>query len=209
MSDPGTVAAVLAAGYLLGSIPVGLLVSLVAAGTDLRESGSGRTGTTNALRALGPAAASVVLVLDVAKGAAAVLLARALYAGDGSEWVAAGAGLAAVIGHVWPVFIGFRGGRGVATGGGALLALLPIAVPVPAAVLVAVILAWRYVSLGSISAAVSMPLVVAVLLFWDLAVLAHLAFAVALATLVVAVHADNIARLRSGTERRIGRRGAS
>lgn len=208
MTDPLIAAVLLMAGYLLGAIPVGLLVGRLTRGTDLRETGSGRTGTTNALRALGPAAAAVVLLLDIAKGAAAVLLARWLYPGAEAEWIAAGAGLAAVIGHVWPVYIGFRGGRGVATSGGALLALLPAAVPLPALLMVALIAATRYVSLGSISAAVAMPLVVAVLVALQVAEVAHLAFAVAVAIVVVGAHADNIARLRAGTERRIGNREA-
>jgi acyl phosphate:glycerol-3-phosphate acyltransferase len=209
MSDLLGGALLVLAGYLLGAIPVGVVVSRLVAGTDLRYAGSGRTGTTNALRALGPAAAGVVLVLDVAKGAAAVVLARWAFTGDAVEWVAAGAGVAAVIGHVWPVFIGFRGGRGVATGGGAALALVPLAVPVPAALLVAVTAASRYVSLGSLSAALAMPLVVAVLVAMEIALVPHLLFAMAVAVLVVAVHADNITRLRSGTERKIGQREAS
>ncbi len=111
-------------GYLLGAIPFGLIIGRLTKGIDLREYGSHRTGATNALRTLGTRAAAAVFALDVAKGVAAVLLARLVFAGDPMvEWAAALAGLAAIVGHNWSAFIGFTGGRGVATSAGALGAM--------------------------------------------------------------------------------------
>ena len=117
----------IAAGYLIGAVPFGVLVGRVA-GVDPRLAGSGRTGATNLLRTVGPAGAIAVLVLDVLKGVAAVLLAAWLYRGSGAGWIAAASGVAAIIGHIRSVFIGFRGGRGVATAAGGMLALAPLAV---------------------------------------------------------------------------------
>ena len=170
------------------------------------RSGSGRIGTTNALRTLGPALAVLVLLLDLGKGALAVLagawLADAL--GSASAWPAALAGVAAVLGHIRSVFIGFGGGRGVATGGGAMLALAPLTmVPV---ILVFLVLVWRtrYVSLGSIGAAVTLSLAAAVLYALDLAGLPVVVAAASIGLLVILSHADNIERLRAGTERKLG-----
>ena len=143
-----TVAAVLVlGGYLLGSIPTGLWLGSALAGIDIRRGGSHRTGATNVQRQLGTRAAVAVLAIDFAKGALAVLAVRAF---TGNEYIAALAGLAAVIGHVWPVFAGFRGGRGVATGGGAIIALAPLALALTLATLAVVVALTRYVSLGSV-----------------------------------------------------------
>ena len=191
-------------GYLLGSVPFGLIVSKRAAGNDLREFGSGKTGFTNSLRVLGLRRSVPVLAGDLLKGAAAALL-PLLCSGD--EWARAAGGLAAVIGHVWPLFAGFRGGRGVLTGAGVLLALNPLAAlaVLPAAGLV--ILTTRYVSLASITACA-----LAGVLFPALAATNHIpwAFAVAAAagaSLIIAAHHDNISRLLAGTERKLGRGG--
>lgn len=192
-------------GYLVGAIPSGVMIGRLR-GVDPRGAGSGRTGTTNALRTLGPGLAALVLLLDVAKGVIAVLggawVARAL--GGDSGWCAATAGVAAVVGHVRSVFIGFGGGRGVATGGGAILVLAPLALL--AALPAFALLVWRtrYVSLGSIAAAVVAPLAAAALFTLGRAT-AEAVVAIALIGLVVVVaHADNIDRLRNGTERRFG-----
>ena len=200
-------AALLVLAYLIGALPFGLLVGRFAGGVDLREHGSGRTGATNALRTLGLPAAVLVFALDIGKGAAEVLLARWLYqAGPAGspDWVAAGAGLAAVIGHVRSVFIGFTGGRGVATFTGATLVLAPLVVAILLPVFGIVVGRWRYVSLGSISVAFLAPLITLVLGVTGQASVAVAVFAVLAAAIVVAAHADNIARLRAGTERRIG-----
>jgi glycerol-3-phosphate acyltransferase PlsY len=178
---------------------------------DLRDLGSRRTGATNALRTLGSGWAGVVLLLDVGKGLAAVLLARQLYqAGPpGSpEWVAAAAGLGAVVGHNWSAFIGFRGGRGVATTGGGLLALAPLAVTIVVPLMLIVLWRTRYVSAASLVGAVAaVPASVALALVgaggWP-----AVGYALVAGAIVVASHADNIARLRTGTERRIGEKEA-
>jgi glycerol-3-phosphate acyltransferase PlsY len=194
-------------GYLLGAIPFGLIIGRVARGIDIREYGSHRTGATNALRTLGARAAAFVFVLDVAKGVAAVLLARTLFGSDPLvEWAAAAAGLAAVVGHNWSVFIGFTGGRGVATSTGALGALAPLALLVLAPVVVLVIWRSRFVSLGSITGSLLSPFAVAAFALADLAPLPAIAYAAAAGLLVTAAHSDNIARLRAGTERRIGQK---
>ncbi len=197
-------------GYALGALPVGVIVARLYGGVDPRSAGSGRTGTTNALRTLGLGGAALVFVLDLAKGLAAVLLARWLWAGDTgwTEWVAALAGVGAVVGHIWSVFIGFAGGRGVATSTGGLLGMAPWSLLVLAPMVALIVWRWRYVSLGSVSAAVTGPLVVAVLLVLGAATPAAIGYAVGAGALVLWAHADNIRRLRAGTERRLGRREA-
>jgi glycerol-3-phosphate acyltransferase PlsY len=200
-----SVAIAVAIGYLLGAIPFGLIIGRVTRGIDIREYGSHRTGATNALRTLGARAAAYVFILDLAKGVTAVLLARTLFGADPLvEWAAAAAGLAAVVGHNWSVFIGFTGGRGVATSTGALGALAPLALLVLAPVVVLVIWRSRFVSLGSITGSLLSPFVVAGFALVDLAPLPAIAYAAAAGLLVTAAHSDNIARLRAGTERRIG-----
>jgi glycerol-3-phosphate acyltransferase PlsY len=205
---PGAIVVILL-GYLLGAIPFGLVIGRLTRGIDIREFGSHRTGATNALRTLGARMAALVFVLDVAKGAGAVLLAYALYqAGPpGSPpWVAAAAGLAAVIGHIWSVFIRFTGGRGVATSTGALLGLAPLAVLLLAPVVIFIMWRWRYVSLGSVMGSLLAPVAALVLAALDLAPWAAVGYGVAAGLLVTWAHRDNIDRLRSGTERRIGQK---
>jgi glycerol-3-phosphate acyltransferase PlsY len=204
-----TLAAAALLGYLLGAIPFGVIIGRLMGGPDLREHGSQRTGATNALRTLGAPAAALVFLLDVAKGVAAVLVARWLFAGDPmADWAAALAGFAAIVGHNWSVFIRFAGGRGVATSAGALGALSPLTILVLAPI--ALGLAWRtrFVSLGSIVGSLLAPVVTALLWLVDLASVPAIAYAAASAVLVTAAHADNIARLRAGTERRIGQKEA-
>jgi glycerol-3-phosphate acyltransferase PlsY len=203
---PGA-AALLVLGYLIGAIPFGVLIGRAAGGVDLRQHGSGRIGATNALRTLGLPAAVLVFLLDIGKGVAAVLAVRWLYpAGPpGSpDWLAAGAGLAAVVGHVRSVFIGFTGGRGAATFTGAMLVLGPLVVAILAPVFAIIAWRWRFVSLASISVALLAPVLTATLAFAGQSSVAVVAFAAAAAAVVVAAHADNIARLRTGSERRIG-----
>ena len=191
-----------AVGYLIGAFPSGVVIGRLA-GRDPRASGSGRTGTTNALRSLGRRWAAVVAVLDLAKGALAVLAASAI----GPEpWAGALAGVAAVIGHVWSVFIGFKGGRGVAAGGGAMLMLAPLAVMAAAVELVAIVAATRLVSLGSISASITMVLITGVLYAVGWVGLEAVVAGVLIALVIVVAHADNIGRLLAGTERRLGER---
>ena len=194
-------------GYLVGAIPSGILVGRATGRVDLRDHGSRRTGTTNALRVLGPAAAGLVLILDVAKGVAAVLLGQHVFAGGVSaDLVGAAAGVAAIVGHSWSIFIRFSGGRGVATAGGALLGISPLTIAVLLPIVMLVIWRTRYVSLASIVAALAAPIVTAVLAFAGLAPPAAIVLAIGAAVLIPARHADNIERLRNGTERRLGQR---
>jgi len=194
-------------GYLLGAIPFGLIIGRLTRGIDLREFGSHRTGATNALRTLGLRWAALVFVLDVAKGVAAVLLARALFADDPLvEWAAAVAGFAAILGHNWSVFIRFTGGRGVATSAGAMGAMSIWTVVVLAPIVIGVIWRSRYVSLGSITGSLLAPVVTAIFWALDMATVPAIVYALASGLLVTAAHADNIARLRAGTERKIGQK---
>ncbi len=192
-------------GYLLGAIPFGLIIGRLTKGIDLREYGSHRTGATNALRTLGTRAAAAVFALDVAKGVAAVLLARLFFAGDPLvEWAAAFAGFAAIVGHNWSAFIGFTGGRGVATSAGALGAMSVWTILILAPIVAVVIWRTRYVSLGSIVGALGAPVITATLAAFGWATVPAIAYAAASGLLVTAAHGDNIGRLRAGTERKIG-----
>jgi glycerol-3-phosphate acyltransferase PlsY len=190
-------------GYLLGSIPFGLIASKLRGGVDLRQYGSGKTGFTNSLRVLGLRRSAPVFAGDFLKGLLAALL-PLLYTDD--PWARALGGLAAVIGHVWPVFAGFRGGRGVLTGCGVLVGLSPLAVLIVLPVAGLILYLWRYVSLMSIMttalAALSFCAGAALGLHpWPFALVAVLG-----GGLIVVLHHDNIDRLRAGTERKIGQR---
>jgi glycerol-3-phosphate acyltransferase PlsY len=194
--------------YLIGALPFGLLIGRLAGGVDLREHGSGRTGATNALRTVGIVGAVLTFLLDLGKGVVAVLLVGWLYdAGPpGSPpWVAAAAGIAAVAGHIRSVFIGFRGGRGVATFTGAMLATAPWAVAILVPVVLLIVWRWRFVSLGSLIGTLLAPVVTAGLALLGQATWQGVVLALVGATLVTIAHRDNIARLRAGTERRLGR----
>lgn len=196
-------------GYLLGAIPFGLIIGRLTRGIDLREFGSHRTGATNALRTLGLPAAALVFLLDVGKGIAAVIVARLLFADDPLvEWAAAVAGFAAIVGHNWSIFIRFTGGRGVATSAGALGAMSPWTILVIAPIVIGLIWRTRYVSLGSITGGLLAPVITGALWLADLASVPGIVYALASGLLVTAAHADNIARLRAGTERRIGHKEA-
>jgi glycerol-3-phosphate acyltransferase PlsY len=207
--DPSAVVGLVAAvglGYVLGAIPFGVVIARLVGGADPRTVGSQRTGATNTVRALGRGWGLAVGLLDVAKGLVAAGLGAAIGGAVGliPEWVAAGSCVAAVTGHIRSVFIGFRGGRGVATAAGGFLVLVPLALLVVIPIIGAVVAVTRYVSLGSIIGAVSAPLVVTVLYSLGRASGADIAYSAVVGALVVLAHADNIARLRAGTERRIG-----
>lgn len=191
-------------GYLLGSIPVGLIVGRTVRGVDVRDYGSGKTGFTNTLRVLGLRRSVPVFLGDFGKGLAAALL-PLLYTDD--PWARAAGGLAAVIGHVWPVFAGFRGGRGVLTGAGILAALDPLAVLVVVPIALAVMLTTKYMSLTSIVACVTAAIVF--VLFAALGIHSWAAAAAAGpgAALIIVLHKENIGRLLHGTEPKIGRGG--
>jgi glycerol-3-phosphate acyltransferase PlsY len=193
-----------AGSYLLGSLSFSLAVVWLLQRADVRNLGSGNAGATNVLRTAGRWPALLVLLLDIAKGIVPVRAARAL--GAPAEIVAAAA-FAVVVGHVFPVFFGFRGGKGVATGFGALLALLPLVACAAAVTFAVVVMATRYVSLASVSAAVALPALA--LLFARLGWTAPvpesvLAFACGCAGLVLLRHSGNLRRLAAGKERRLG-----
>ncbi len=197
-SAPLTLLIVAALGYLLGSIPFGVIITRVMGLGDLRQIGSGNIGATNVLRTGNKGAAAATLILDGAKGAAAVLIARAFAAEDAAQV----AGLAAFLGHLFPVWLGFKGGKGVATFLGTLLALAwPVGI---AACLTwfATALVSRYSSLSAIVAASVSAVWAVVLGHPQMALLTAL-----LGTLVIQRHAANIARLRAGTEPKIGKKG--
>ena len=189
-------------GYLLGSLPSGFLAGKWCKGIDLRTIGSGSTGATNVLRNVGKKPALVVFLVDVAKGAAAVLLAGALTQSNPlNDWIQVLAGLAALAGHIWPVWLGFKGGKAVATGLGLFLGL---AWPVGLAcfgVFMAVFSLSRIVSLASVVAAVSLPLLMAAGSDSN----ADLVVALVAMLLVLWRHRSNIQRLINGTEPRVGR----
>jgi acyl phosphate:glycerol-3-phosphate acyltransferase len=189
-----------AAAYVVGAVPIGFLVARAFGVGDIRRHGSGNIGATNVLRTLGRLPAVVTLLGDIAKGYCAVALASSL-GGDVPAVTAAGA-VAAVIGNCWSVFLGFRGGKGVATGLGALLRLTPLATLAALPVFLVVAATTRFVSLASLLSAACVP-------FGALALGAPRASvlgALALAAVVTVRHRENIARLRAGTEHRLGDR---
>ena len=185
----------LVVGYALGSIPFGLLLTRAAGLGDIRRIGSGNIGATNVLRTGRRGLAAATLVLDGAKGAAAVLLAAG-FAGGGAGLLA---GLGAVLGHLFPVWLGFRGGKGVATGLGVLLAALPWAGLAAAATWLALARLTRISSAAALGAFAIAPVVAA-----SVSGLAGAVLALIIAALVFVRHAENIRRLLAGTEPRIG-----
>lgn len=216
---------VICIAYLLGSIPFGYLIVRATQGDDVRETGSGGTGATNVSRRAGKIAGVLTLLLDALKGAAAVTVAKVLldlpFFGDWSAsvslaswsyigvqepvvayWWIAAAAVAAIVGHIFPVWLKFRGGKGVATGVGVFLMLSPLAVIVAAVLFALIVWRTRYVSLGSMIAAASIPALVVLLHFiWPSKVLIPtLAAACAGSMLIAFAHRQNIERLLSGTE---------
>ena len=188
--------------YLLGSIPFGLIAGKLYRSIDVRDYGSGSTGMTNVVRTVGVPVGALVLLLDMGKGVGAVALAR--YALGAPEAAQAAAALSAIAGHNWPVFIGFRGGRGTATGWGSLLMLWPIAGLVATIVGLALIAITRYVSLGSVTATLVGCAVLAVACLAGAAPMGLLWFAAIGCAFVVGRHRGNIERLLKGEERKLG-----
>jgi glycerol-3-phosphate acyltransferase PlsY len=179
--------------YLVGAVPFGLLVVRAATGRDVRAQGSGNIGATNVFRTAGPALGVVVMVLDLLKGLAPVLAAQRLGA---SPALAAGVGLAAVIGHNWSVFLRGKGGKGIATSYGALLGVSPAVGLVAAALWIGVAAGTRLASLASLIGVASVPIVIAT----RREPMAHIVFGVALVILAVYQHRANIRRLMHGEE---------
>ena len=186
--------------YVAGSIPVGSLVASRVGGPDLRSIGSGRTGGTNALRALGRKWAALVVLGDLLKGALPVLVARIV---TGDPLVEALCGGAAVAGAIWSIFAGFRSGRGVGTGVGTMLVIQPLAVLLATPVFIVAILLTRYVSLGSLLGSAAMfPAMLLLLLLIPETPLPHVLYTAFGTVLIWLAHADNIERLIHGTERK-------
>jgi glycerol-3-phosphate acyltransferase PlsY len=185
-------------GYGLGSLPLGYLVANRAKGLDLRRVGSGNVGAAKVYRSAGLALALIVVLVDVAKGASSVFFAARLTTGAADPIAA---GVAAIIGHIYPVWLRFHGGKGVATACGVFWMLAPLATAVSATVFVVVVWLTRYVSLGSVVATLALPP-----LAWltDKSIPVVIGAAVA-AALIVQRHHANLARLQRGSERRLGR----
>lgn len=192
---------VIVLSYLIGGVPTGLVLVRLLKGEDIRKHGSGNIGTVNVLRVAGPATAAAVLVVDILKGLVPVLLAARVTT---APWVIVACGLAAIAGHNWSVFLGFRGGKGIATSFGVLLALSPVAAFAAAAVWIVVVAATRYASLGSILGVGAVPFVL-----WRLGQPpAYVVFGVVAAIFAIYRHRANIRRLVAGTELRINDRRA-
>jgi acyl phosphate:glycerol-3-phosphate acyltransferase len=189
----------IAIGYGLGSIPTGLLISLWQKGVDIRQHGSGNIGMTNVLRAVGKGAAALTLIGDLAKGLLPVILARACLM---SPWAIGAVALAAVVGHLYPLFAGFHGGKGVATTLGAFIPLLPGPLLIASVVWAACLAFRRQVSLGSLAAAAFLPIAA---LLWG-SPTPYVLSALVAAALIWYRHAENIQRLFAGTEPTIGQR---
>jgi glycerol-3-phosphate acyltransferase PlsY len=199
--------------YLLGAIPFGYLLVkyLFTGGEDIRRVGSGGTGATNVTRRAGKLAGVLTLVLDAAKGALAVWLMQKASGGD--HLLTSAAAIAAVTGHIFPIFLRFRGGKGVATGVGVFLVLAPYAVLAALVVFLAILFFTRYVSLGSIAAAASLPVFALILYGWlwpsspqSQGLATIFVAATVIAGLIVASHHENIGRLLRGTESKFGAR---
>ena len=203
-------------GYLWGSIPAGYWMGKLIKGKDfdIRAYGSHKIGATNVLRTLGRVPALIVLIFDLFKGIGPTLIATLVPVFYGAGWGPTVAGLAALIGHIYPVFIGFKGGRGVLTGAGALLVISPLTFFISFVTLAVAILTSRYVSLGSIVG--SLTTIICGILFYFIGLLnpaffgkvtlAQMIFMVIGPAIVIIVHYDNIGRLLSGTERKLGQK---
>jgi acyl phosphate:glycerol-3-phosphate acyltransferase len=203
--------------YLLGSVPTSIIVARKARGIDIRHYGSGNAGGTNVIRVLGWKAGVFVILLDIAKGMVATMLVARLMQGpmpfsnatpfDDFTVVQIIAGCSAILGHIWTVFAGFKGGKGIATAGGMLIGIAPVEVAVSFGVFAVVFLLTHYVSLGSLSAAVAFPLT---MFFRENVFMVDVRgygtlifFAIGIALLIIFTHRSNITRLLQGTESRI------
>ncbi|MFW5995389.1 MAG: glycerol-3-phosphate 1-O-acyltransferase PlsY [Spirochaetia bacterium] len=208
-------AAIILFGYLLGSVPTSIVLGRIFFKTDIREHGSGNAGGTNAVRVFGWRAGALVILIDVAKGALAVLLVSRLPRFPGMETsllsadaTALAAGLAAVAGHIWTIFASFRGGKGVATAAGMVAGLYPVAFVATIPIFVIAVAVTGIVSVGSISVAIGFPLV---LLILERTGVSHaspllMGVSVAIGVLILFTHRSNIGRLRRGEEKRMFRK---
>ena len=207
--------AVVILGYLLGSIPFGLLIGRRSAKVDVRQYGSGKTGATNVLRAAGKKAAALVVILDVSKGVLAVLFAGLIVRGDYLVVGEFGLGIlvaqvlaasAAILGHIFPVFLKFKGGRGVAPFFGGLVALCPPAALFGGEILIIGAGLTKFVSLGSIAGAVGTYAILVPLTIMNSFPIEYLAYALIGTIIIIVMHRDNIVRLVKGKERKLGQK---
>jgi glycerol-3-phosphate acyltransferase PlsY len=189
--------------YVLGSIPFGYLIVRWQRGIDVRATGSGSIGATNVMRNLGIMGFVATFTLDVGKGLVAVLLASKMTLGN-PTWVATAA-CAAVLGHCFPVWLRFRGGKGVAAGVGVFIALAPWQVVLVLAIFAVVVAIWRYISLGSIVATAAFPVLVLLMKHPPIQLVLG---ATGAAAIIIARHHANIARLLKGTENKVGQKKA-
>jgi len=209
---------ILALSYLVGSIPTSILAARWLRGIDIRQHGSGNAGATNVFRVLGKGPGAAVMLIDLLKGIFAVgVIARLRIAGgeppefmypNGDGWLMVAAGAAAVLGHIYTVYAGFKGGKGVATGAGVVAALAPVPVLIGAGLFVIIVWTTRYVSLASMAAAASLPLT-QLMREWVFGVEVSaptMWFCAIVPFLIFFTHRANIGRLLHGTENRIGRK---
>ena len=190
-------------GYILGSVPFGVLISRLSTKTDITKVGSGKIGMTNVLRTAGKKAAALSLVLDMAKGALAVIFAGLIF-GDNHPGAQVLAALAAIAGHSWSIFLKFKGGRGVATFIGGLLAISWPAAVFGGAIIIIVAGTTRYMSLGSITGAVAAFIMLIALNILKSYPLEYVIYAMICAIFIFVMHRDNIIRLVTGKERKLG-----
>ena len=200
-SETAQYAVVLPLAYLLGSISWGYMLLQMKMGLDVREYGSGRTGMSNVLRTGGVKLAAVVLTLDIAKGVVAVIMARTVINTDGAEVAAA---LIVLVGHNWPVFLQFKGGRGILTALGGLALMVPVAAIIATATFLTVTALSRYISLGSVVGVMIGALAVLALALAGVNSNTYMVYGFIASTMIVWQHRDNIQRIRDGSERRLG-----
>jgi acyl phosphate:glycerol-3-phosphate acyltransferase len=183
-------------GYLLGSVPTGLILSKLFSKVDPRKIGSKNIGATNIFRTAGRALGILTLVGDVLKGAAPVVI--AIQWGESDLWIAI-SGLTPFLGHIFPIFLGFKGGKGVATALGVYLVISPVAVLIEFLIFAGIVWKWRFISLGSITCGTTIPILIA---FFRSDSQAYFIVSVMIAALILYRHQSNISRLLQGTENR-------
>ena len=200
-SETAQYGVVLPLAYLLGSISWGYMLLQLKMGVDVREYGSGRTGMSNVLRTGGVKSAAVVLTLDITKGVVAVVIARTVIATEGAEVAAA---LIVLVGHNWPVFLRFKGGRGILTALGGLALMVPVAAIVATATFLTITALSRYISLGSVVGVVIGALAILALALAGVNSATYMVYGFIACAIIVWQHRDNIQRIRDGNERRLG-----
>ena len=200
-SEAAQYSAVMPMAYFLGSISWGYMLLQLKMGVDVREYGSGRTGMSNVLRTGGVKSAAVVLTLDIAKGVIAVVIARAVIGTTAAE---VSAGLIVLVGHNWPVFLQFKGGRGILTALGGLALMVPVAAIIATATFIAITALSRYISLGSVVGVMIAALAILALALAGVNSGTYMVYGFIAAAMIVWQHRDNIRRIRDGNERRLG-----